>query len=160
MKTAQKKKKKLMKFDHSSRLGKEFFPIHSSCSSRLLHALRWCYTGRLACSRRLDSRARKKNLRRKKNEGRLEGGRGREPRSHPPPPPSRPPLVFTVYNLTRSPMTATLSEPLEQATGRYARTIFSGKQRCNNNNLERFFSMFNKCPAGISSRRQNPEETL
>ena len=90
----------------------------------------------------------------------MEGGGNLALTPPPPPPPRRPPLVFTVYNLTRSPMTATLSEPLEQATGRYARTIFSGKQRCNNNNLERFFSMFNNCPAGISPRRQNPEETL
>ena len=50
----------------------------------------------------------------KKNEGRLEGERGRK-RSRPPPPP---PPVFPVYNLTRSPTyrRALLFERLEQAT--------------------------------------------
>ena len=61
------------------------------------------YYYKLACSRRLDSRAREK-----KNEGRLEGERGRElPRSRPPPVPFPPP-VFPVYNLTRSLFTAAL----------------------------------------------------
>ena len=50
----------------------------------------------LACSMRSDSRAREKNSRRKKNEGRLEGERGRKrvlslSLSHPPP-------LFPVYN--------------------------------------------------------------
>ena len=46
----------------------------------------------------------------KKNEGRLEGERGRKR--------SRPPPVFPVYNLTRSPTyrRALLFERLEQAT--------------------------------------------
>ena len=62
----------------------------------------------VACSRRSDSRAREKNSRgkpkKKKDEGRLEGERGfRFPRF-----PPRPPPVFPVYNLTRSPLTATL----------------------------------------------------
>ena len=63
------------------------------------------FTANLACSRFSDSKAREKNSR-KKNEGRLEGERGREliislsPPLYPP--------VFLVYNLTRSPLTASL----------------------------------------------------
>ena len=68
----------------------------------------------VACSRRSNSRAREKNSRRIKKEGRLEGERGREGRKgegtslalSPPPPP--PPPVLPVYNLTRSPITAVL----------------------------------------------------
>jgi len=53
---------------------------------------------RLACSSRSDSRARgKKFTKKKNNEGRLDS------RSRPPPSP-----VFSVYNLTRSPLTAAL----------------------------------------------------
>ena len=65
---------------------------------------------KLACSRRSDSRARDKNSRREKNEGRLEGERGRPP-SLPPPP------IFRVYNLTSLPTyrRALLSERLEKA---------------------------------------------
>ena len=63
-------------------------------------------------------------------------------------------------NLALSPPRSLLSERLEQATGRHARTIFSGTQRCNKNDLERFCSMFNNCPVGISPRWRNPEEAL
>ena len=62
----------------------------------------WMVFQLLACSRRSDSRAREKNSRRKKNEGRLEGERGKEGCR------SRPHPVFPVYNLTRSPLTAAL----------------------------------------------------
>ena len=69
--------------------------------ARSLVFICWNAPAWLACSRRSDSRVREKNSRRKKNEGRLEGERGREP--HPPPPP-----ILPVYNLTHSPLTATL----------------------------------------------------
>ena len=58
---------------------------------------------RIACSRRSDSRAREKNSRRKNNERRLEEEREERTRSRPPSP-----LVFSVYNLTRSPITPAL----------------------------------------------------
>ena len=57
----------------------------------------------IACSRRSDSRAREKNSRRKNNERRLEGETGRELALAP-----LPPLVFPMYNLTRSPITPAL----------------------------------------------------
>ena len=60
----------------------------------------WNAPAWLACSRRSDSRVPEKNSQRKKNEGRLEGERGREP--HPPPP------VLPVYTLTHSPLTGAL----------------------------------------------------
>ena len=65
------------------------------------------FTANLACSRRSDSKASKKNSR-KKNDGRLEGERGRECVTSLSPPLPPPPTVFLVYNLTRAPLTASL----------------------------------------------------
>ena len=61
--------------------------------------------GRLACSRRSDSRAPEKNSRRKKKRVETRGGKGERTfsRSTPPPPP-----VFPVYNSTRLPLTPAL----------------------------------------------------
>ena len=57
----------------------------------------------VACSRRSDSRVRKKNSRRKKKREMNRGGKGKRVLSPPPFPP-----VFPVYNLTRFPLTAVL----------------------------------------------------
>ena len=83
---------------------------NTACQRTMIFRMAPFFVTLVACSRRSDRRAREKNSRREKNEGRLEGEGGEAfSRSRAPPPVSPSPSpIFAVYNLTRSPLTAAL----------------------------------------------------